>query len=96
MPNPYIFVQNGASPHATIKINGFDTLVFTSTTYIPFSQDAITSFQLKNGTPVLVGNLPNPKKNGVDSDRYGQLTGATSLEKHVAEMFVFVDSLTVA
>lgn len=91
----YTFVQNGASPHATIKINGYDTVVFTSTgTFIPFTRDAYRSIKLMNGVDPLMADLPNPKKNGVDSDRYGQLTGATSLEKHVAEMFVFVDSLT--
>lgn len=91
----YTFVQNGASPHATIKINGYDTVVFTSTgAFIPFTRDAYRSIKLMNGVDPLMADLPNPKKNGVDSDRYGQLTGATSLEKHVAEMFVFVDSLT--
>lgn len=94
------FTQNGASPHATIKINGFDTVVFTSAgsnPYIPFTEEARTSFQLiKNPSDELITSLPNPKRNGVDSDRYGQLTGATSLEKHIAEMFVYVDSLTVA
>lgn len=91
----YAFAQDGASPHNTIRINGYDTVVFTSASFIPFTAPAYTSLRLKNGVDdVFNTGLPNPKKNGVDSDRYGQLTGATSLEKHVAEMFVFVDSLT--
>ena len=97
----YSFVQEGASPHAIIKVNGFDTVVFTSTAYIPFTESARTTFQLEKQTtppltaPLMYG-LNNPKKDGVDSDRYGQLTNAMVLEKHIAEMFVFVDSLTLA
>jgi hypothetical protein len=91
----YAFAQDDDSPHQLIRINGYDTVVFTSAGYIPFSQSAYTSLKLIKGIDdELIISLPNPKKNGVDSDRYGQLTNENVLQKHVAEMFVFVDSLT--
>lgn len=94
------FTPSGATEDPTIRINDFDTVIFTSAgsnPYIPFTESVRTSFKLiKDPSSELITSLPNPKRNGVDSDRYGQLTGATSLEKHIAEMFVYVDSLTVA
>jgi|GEM_PF-3178853 len=88
----------------TLTLDGFTTKVFhsydTGTTtdqYIPFRKSARTSFALlKDGiVPGVIREMPNPKVNGFDSDRYTQITAPTSttFKKNVSEMFVFVDGL---
>lgn len=78
------FTREGAEPHATVSINGLETVIFKSDTPIPFFEVPKSSVQLKKnpGNAVLVSNLPNPSHNGVVKEQSGGV-----LE---SEIFVFI------
>lgn len=77
------FAREGDEPHAEIKINGFETVVFKSSVPIPFKDSPLPELQLlrnPSGT-VLVSNLPNPSHSGVVKEQNGQLE---------SEIYVFI------
>jgi hypothetical protein len=55
-------------PVAGPTINGNASLVFTSNVPIPFFETAKKKFVLKEGTTVLVPDLPNPKLDSISAD----------------------------
>ena len=77
------FSRVGDEPHAEIKINGFETVVFKSGVPIPFKDFPKPDLQLiKNpGGAVLIKNLPNPSHTGVVKEQNGQLE---------SEIYVFI------
>lgn len=64
---PINFTRDGDEPHATIRVNGLDTVVFKSDDPIPFFELPKASVQLRKnpGNSVLVNNLPNPSHSGL-------------------------------
>lgn len=77
------FDREGDEPHADLKINGFETVVFKSDVPIPFRDLPKSDLQLvKNpGGSVLVSHLPNPSHTGVVKESNGQLE---------SEVYVFI------
>ncbi|MEM9326148.1 MAG: hypothetical protein AAGA85_10850 [Bacteroidota bacterium] len=78
--NVYTFTK-GAEPDPTVRINGLDTVVFTSNVRIPFFQRPKLQLTLKQSRPpdveiTLIENLPNPSLRAVHDDQ--------------AEIYVFV------
>lgn len=77
------FNREGDEPHADIKINGFETVVFKSSVPIPFKDIPFPELQLVRnpGGTVLVNHLPNPSHAGVVKEQNGQLE---------SEIYVFI------
>lgn len=61
------FNRDGDAPHADIKVNGLDTVVFKSVDPIPFFEIPKAEVQLKTSSDdtVLIEHLPNPSHSGV-------------------------------
>ncbi|MEO1053677.1 MAG: hypothetical protein AAFX87_23780 [Bacteroidota bacterium] len=81
--NPYnVYTFNkGAEPDPTVRINGFDTVIFTSVDTIPFFEVPKLSLELRktpDANPIIIKNLENP-----------QLTGITN-DSNESEIYVFV------
>ncbi|MCK6641708.1 MAG: hypothetical protein L6Q81_16640 [Bacteroidia bacterium] len=96
-PNPPVYtfspLDGGGVPSSTVKINGMDTVIFTSDTPIAFSEVAIPRFKLKQNNPgpatkPLLSFLPNAAVSGVDSNQVG--TPGESF----AEIFLFLDQVS--
>lgn len=76
-PSPYekkYKFLKGQEPDSHIKVNGYETVVFTSENKIPFYEEPLLNIELlkkdKTGDPAaegisLIKHLPNPKKNGI-------------------------------
>jgi hypothetical protein len=86
----YSFTRDGAEPHATIKINGFDTVIFKSSAAspIPFYEAPLPKMELRkvpnspaDSIQVVIQNLPNPRHNGVVKEDAGILE---------SEIYVFI------
>lgn len=77
------FNRDGDEPHADIKINGYDTVVFKSNAPIPFKNLPKSDVQLirNPGSNVLIKNLPNPSYNGTVKEANGNLE---------SEIYVFI------
>lgn len=93
--NPYIFDAQDPPgvPNGTFKINGFETVIFSSHAPIPFSETAYTTLQLVEqvgtGDPkVLINNLRNASVTGVDSNRLNPTSPG------MAEIFIILDSVS--
>ncbi len=83
---PYInvnFNRIGDEPHATKKVNGFDTVIFKSSAEIPSFENPKLNVQLvlKPADKVMVEHLANPPINTPEKDNGGDI------EK---EIFVFI------
>lgn len=86
-------LDGGGIPNATVKINGQPTVIITSDSPIPFSENAITRFNLLQNNPVnpvktLMTSLANAATAGVDSNQVG-VPG-----EQYAEIFVFLDAVS--
>ena len=87
--SPYTFVRDGDEPHANVRINGLDTIIFKSDVLIPFYQVPKLNLQLKkipsvpgDTTEIIISkNLPNPRHNGVVKEESGILE---------SEIYVFI------
>ncbi|MDR8390621.1 hypothetical protein NC796_05690 [Aliifodinibius sp. S!AR15-10] len=81
--SPITFTREGDEPHATVSINGMETVIFRSDTPIPFFEIPKASVQLKKnpGDTILVSNMPNPAHNGVVKEQSGALE---------SEIYVFI------
>ncbi len=105
--NAYTFTPVDAPgvPHPSFQINGMNTVVITSTGggpgavhdgQIPFSETAISTFQLQQigGTlpKILINVLPNASVIGVDSNQLNT-TAPTDLPPY-AEIFLTIDTLS--
>ncbi|HTL83234.1 MAG TPA: hypothetical protein VL651_16080 [Bacteroidia bacterium] len=88
-------------PDPIFKVNGYDTVIITSTGggpgsngKVPFSEDAITTFKLKQlgvVTKTLIDTLPNGATIGVDSNRLN----SPSIElPPYSEIFLTIDNLS--
>lgn len=86
----YSFIREGAEPHATIKVNGLDTVIFKSDGLlpIPFFEMPLPKMQLRkipnnpgDTEQVIIQNLPNPRHNGVVKEEAGVLE---------SEIYVFI------
>ena len=77
------FDRDGDEPHANLKINGFETVVFKSDGPIPFRDLPKSDLQLVRnpGGAVLVPHLPNPSHAGIVKESNGQLE---------SEVYVFI------
>lgn len=74
-PSPYdenYEFLKGEEPDPSIRVNGFDTVVFTSEAKIPFYEEPLVSIELvktDKGTTeegiTLIKHLPNPKRAGI-------------------------------
>jgi len=85
---------DGGVPNATVKINGLETVIITSNEFIPFSETAISRFNLKQVKPspltekVIMNVLPNAATSGVDSNNVGVIG------EQYAEIFLFLDQVS--
>ena len=86
----YTFTRDGTEPHATVRINGFDTVIFKSDSLspIPFFEAPLPRMQLRkipnnpvDTEQVIIQNLPNPRHNGVVKEEGGVLE---------SEIYVFI------
>ena len=86
----YTFTRDGAEPHADVRINGFDTVIFKSDALspIPFFEAPLPRMQLRkipnnpvDTEQVIIQNLPNPRHNGVIKEEGGVLE---------SEIYVFI------
>lgn len=98
-PSPpfYTFspLNGGGVPNGTVQINGHPTVIITSDDPIPFSETAITRFNLLQNNPVnpvktLMTSLANAATNGVDSNQVGVIG------EQYAEIFLFLDQVADA
>lgn len=82
-PSAVSFNLDGDKPHADIKVNGFETVVFKSGAPIPFNILPKSEVRLiKNpGNSVLLNSLPNPSYTGIVKEKNGQLE---------SEIYVFI------
>lgn len=92
-PTTYTFLPEvgPGRPTTGLSLSGYNTVVvFTSNGPIPFTETAITSFQLQkdDAAPVL-SSLANAAYEGVDSNRLDP----TDLPNACAEIFMFVETL---
>lgn len=90
----FVPLNGGGVPNGTVKINGADTVIFTSSAPITFSETAIDSFDLIQNNPAiplikpLMSSLSNAAVTGVDSNQVGVIG-----EKY-AEIFLFLDQVS--
>lgn len=79
----YNFTRQGAEPHGTIRINGADTVVFSSSVPIPFYELPKLNLELRK-TPSdqrIITSLPNPSHGGIIKDEAGSAA---------SEIYVFI------
>lgn len=74
--NPYdvcSFTREGSEPHADIRLNGFDTVVFKSDVPIPFYEVPRLNLELRKnpGDQQVIANLPNPSHSGTVKELSG-------------------------
>lgn len=79
----YDFQQVGAAPHADIKVNNAETVIFKSQVPIPFFESPKLNLELrrKPGNRVLFGHLPNPARTGAVKVSPGE---------EISEIYVFI------
>lgn len=79
----YTFQQQGAAPHADIRINNAETVIFKSQVPIPFFENPKLNLELrrKPGNRVLFGHLPNPSRSGAVKVSPGE---------EISEIYVFI------
>lgn len=79
----YTFQQQGTAPHADIKVNNADTVIFKSQVPIPFFESPKLNLELrrKPGNRVLFGHLPNPSRSGAIKIAPGE---------EISEIYVFI------
>ena len=86
----YTFTRDGQEPHATIRINGKNTVIFKSDALIPipFFETPLPGIQLKkvpndtgDSEQLIIQNLPNPSHKGVIKEEAGILE---------SEIYVFI------
>jgi len=77
------FNREGDAPHANIKVNGLDTVIFKSVDPIPFFEVPKAEVQLKTSSDdtVLIEHLPNPSHSGAVKELGGELE---------SEIYVFI------
>jgi hypothetical protein len=79
----YNFQQVGTAPHAEIKVNNSDTVVFKSQVAIPFFENPKLNLELrrKPGNRVLFTHLPNPSRSATPKVAPGE---------EISEIYVFI------
>ncbi|MEO5642803.1 MAG: hypothetical protein ABIQ40_19880 [Bacteroidia bacterium] len=94
--NPSPWTQENGEPDSLIKINGFPTVILTSTTKIPFSEKTVLNLNLEKfpkpggSFETFIDNMPNANAIGVDSDQYGAAQAVPTITPDIAEIFVIV------
>jgi hypothetical protein len=82
-------VLGGPTQPSPFSLNGFNTVVFTSDSPIPFKETPITTFSLKQtvvAPKTLMAHIPNAIPTGVDSDC------AATNDGPFAEIFIVIDN----
>ncbi len=79
----YVFNREGDEPHADIRVNNLDTIIFRSTAPIPFYEEPKLNLELRRnpGNLQVIANLPNPSHSGVTKDDSGS---------PASEIYVFI------